>query len=411
MKDRIPDKNMTENGSDQIPEMLPYSLVKDGRDARFFYRDLARITNRVLDKGDMLRDELKLYRRLLPRNDASTDGELLLDLLILGVLRRRYLGSALVAPRFVLFLLHTVNRLRKLFSHSGFGWLRAILGRVKGALLYAAYRPRAPIAPGDCPAWPTLLYRWLSSVGDFDEEMIRLRPVFSYLNRVDERFLLSATQHVSRFVDWFEVHCETLLGKYMHSIDRYLEDVWPKRIGRVGYLLSGKSRVEYYLNMVGAEILGRRFSDSFAAARVRSLHVPSCMRRPEMWCHKTKTRYGYRCNRCTMDCPVAVLSEMTAKDNCDVYIVNHKTATYAKWERRKGKNNGVIAVTCAPNILSEAFKGRRLGIPLQSAILDYSGCTHWLRRPCVTNVYAKRIREILAVKGKGKRKNSSAEDE
>jgi|GEM_PF-3381780 len=384
---------------DAIVDLLPYSLVRDGRDARFFYRDLARITNRVIDKGDMLKDELRAYRRLLPKNSSSTNEELLLDLLILGILRRRYLGSALVAPRFVLLLLHFVNKLRKLFSHSGFGWLRAILGRVKGALLYAAYRPRAPIAPGDCPAWPTLLYRWLSSVGDFDEEMIRLKPVFLYLNRIDERYLLSATQHVSRFVDWFEIHCETLLGKYMHSIDRYLSDIWPKRIGRVGYILSGKSRVEYYLNMVGAEILGRRFADSFNAAKVRSLHVPSCMRRPEMWCHKTKTRYGYRCTRCTMDCPVAVLSAMTAPEKCEVYIVNHKTATYARWERKKGKNNGVIAVTCAPNILTEAFKGRRLGIPMQSAILDYSGCTHWLKRPCVTGVYHKRIREILSMKG------------
>jgi len=381
-------------------EILPYDLRRDSRDARFFYRDLARITGRVIDRGSMLHDEIKSYKRSLPRGTRHVDAELILDFLMVGVCRRRYLGSALASARGILLVMRMVNALRSLLYVPGMGWVRALLGRVKGTLLLIVYRPSLDNAPVDCPIWPMILYRWIASVGDFHEEAKRLYPLFRHLAQADEETLATFTSHIDRYIGIFEGLCEASLGKYLRSLGPYLEEVWPRRKGRVGYLLCGKTKLEYYLNIVGAEIIGSLTLDEFNSAKECAIYLPKCMSSPEMWCHKRWTTYGNLCMRCGIDCPACVISENVKDSGGGAYIVSHRTLTHTVWERKKGRTRGIINVSCVPNLLTGALKGRRLGIPVQSAILDYCGCQHWCARTAVTNVYLKKIREILSRRGR-----------
>ena len=108
----------------------------------------------------------------------------------------------------------------------------------------------------------------------------------------------------------FENDSEENIGVYTENVDRYLKEVRPKRYWREDVIFCGRRRVEYHLNMVGAEILNKAFRESFVKTGKKLLLLPGCMRLfPNSKCKAKETELGIRCARCSSDCQVNRLTK------------------------------------------------------------------------------------------------------
>jgi hypothetical protein len=318
--------------------------------------------------------------------------------MILAVYRRSYLPSACRASGWPLLALHFVSSIREFLSRAGFGLFVPIIDSLKGRFLPRVYFPdETGVIPPECALWIRLLRRWLFSVGEFTEELRRLDPLFRYISRMSESSRLSFMGRIDRFADFVEGLCDGSLKKYLTGVDRFRKTEFEKRKGREDYVLCSKSKNEYYLNMIAAEIMSRANKKIFATRSKRTILLPSCMCSPDIWCHKKKARGGFLCVSCSDGCSVRLITEMASRRGCDHRIVVHGSASYSAWTRMGGnKNDAVIGVACVANLLSGGLKGKRLGLPVQCVVLDRPGCQHWCDRTSPTELYQKRVREILS---------------
>jgi uncharacterized protein len=375
-----------------------YSLKRMNGDAGHFYRDLARVVDRIVSKRSLLADDIRGFRRSFHRKSSDTDDELLLDFMILSVYRRSYLPSACRASGWPLLVLQVISSISLFLYRTGFGFIRPVIDSVKGRFLPRVYFPEeAEIIPSECSLWIKLLRRWLKSVGEFTEEIHRLESLFKYISRMSEESRLAFVGRIDRFADFIDGLCDGSLKKYIKGLDSFRKGELAKRKGREDYILCSKTRSEYYLNMVAAEIMSRVNKKNFATRSKRTILLPSCMSCPDIWCHKKKVRGGYHCVGCSDGCSVRLITEMASRRGSDHRIVVHGSAGYSSWSSYGGNaRDAVIGVACVANLLSGGLKGKRLGLPVQCVVLDRPGCLHWCDRASPTELYQKRVREIIS---------------
>lgn len=140
-----------------------------------------------------------------------------------------------------------------------------------------------------------------------------------------------------------------------------------------------RSRMEYHLNMVGAELLNRAYKDDYSDTDLTAVLLPGCMRAlPKDKCEAEKLNKGLKCIGCVPTCKVNKLRLMGLDNDFEVFVIPH-ASDLSLWSLKEGEPRcGVVASACVTTLVEGDLELKRYGVPAQCVLLDYSGCKkHW----------------------------------
>ncbi|WP_278244951.1 DUF116 domain-containing protein [[Clostridium] dakarense] len=170
------------------------------------------------------------------------------------------------------------------------------------------------------------LIDFLSATGEFKQEVKRLKIWKNYLANKPENEINDIIISSVNLREWFEVKSEEILGSYTKNVNEFHNENQKKYRWREDYIYCGRKRVEYHLNMVGAEIMNRAYREYFLETKEKRLLLPSCMKLNfDNNCKAIKTKDGYLCKECSKICKVKQYTELGKKITLKfiLFLTNH----------------------------------------------------------------------------------------
>jgi len=314
---------------------ITYKLDIDGSAAATYYPAVAAFTDEVLAKAE---DSIGLlthsYRRFIidyKLEEPRSAEEYSFELLNLGILWRRY-GSLAMAVEVAPFRsLAFLSEWRK--KHQRIKPAVDVLRGVLMSFFLVPFEPNRtetiPSGLGDLER----LVRWLEATGDFREDAIRFVRWLAFWASFDRSEFDVSMRAILKFSDWFERASEDRMGAFTPNVDSFVEQSGSTYRWREDRFACLRSRVEYHVNMVGAEIMNRAFRHPFRTSDRKTVLLPGCMRlRSEKECEGMKTRDGIRCSGCEAKCRVNQLRELGLRRAFDVMVIPH-SSDLSRWAR------------------------------------------------------------------------------
>ncbi|WP_438444908.1 DUF116 domain-containing protein [Gorillibacterium sp. sgz5001074] len=164
-------------------------------------------------------------------------------------------------------------------------------------------------------------------------------------------------------------------------------------------MLLDRRRVEYHLNLVGAELLNRAYRDAYRRTGKRAALLPACLKQPgPHGCAADRRGEPLSCLRCSPDCRIGQIAKAGDRSGFEVLIAPHESDAFSREAvaRLLREGIGIVGVACALNLLAGGWRAEALGIPAQCVILDYSGCRqHWDARGVPTDLDQDRLYRML----------------
>ncbi len=394
------------------PADLVYDLRIDGRSAGY-YEQCSHFADRVLAETDKRAGKLiACYSRYLTdelKEEAHSEGESALELLMLGLMLRRYAGAALRTPQRVVRLAGFTCRLQRAFPG-----LKPLAGAIRARALSpfmaanehplhinAVFESQAKVASELAERVSTFLRLmvWLGATGEFDAEMNRLIRWRLYLRSLPAAEAELALNHAETLFDWFASEAAFELGRYTRGVEQFLATEHARRGLREDWLLCGREPAEYHLNMIAAEIMNRGLREEFERATRHVVLVPGCMRGERAaTCCAHGDGLDLQCSACDPECAVNRITLKMRSQGAQVYLVLHSTG-FTRWLDRwqDEQETGVTAVACMLNILPGGLEMRARRIAAQCVPLDYPGCQkHWRRSCLATSLNEERLVQIVS---------------
>ncbi len=343
-----------------MSEIITYNLNLSNTTSDEYYENIKKIANTVSTElvneySDVL-DDYMMFQKISSHEKVRTKQEYGLEVLLIGVLWNSYIEKVLsIKPPLFKKLIHKTN------SAS----LELTLDNFKKLIDY------------------------LEASKEFIEEVKRLEVWHKYLYNLSNEELVSFLKSASSFSIKFSYKCDELLGKYLPNLDAYLNAL-PQN--KEDIFLCSKNKEQYYLNMVGAEIMNIAFLEDFKNTKGKMIILPGCMVLNKEDCQAKPTKWGNSCTGCTFNCPVNKINRVVNDNNIDVYIVHHESDLY-KNAQLDDENIGIIGIACVLNLLSGGWKATRIGLIPQCVLLEYCGCKHWHEKGIGTNI---NINELLS---------------
>lgn len=386
-------------------QVITYSLRNGQKHSDQYYQDVAAFTDQVLIEAESRVGGLvRAFRARLQQTECQvprTFSEYALELLVLGILWRTYVGLAKSPQRILTYLVRLRRRGGPL--KPGIDLLRGVLGRL--------FLSSNGTQPAQLPE-PTLerldrLLNWLSATDTFSQEVKRLRAWRDFLADQSTDQVLENLETAVAFGAWFESQAEAALGCYTPQVERFLAETHPGYRWREDAIFCGRRRVEYHLNMVGTEILNRAFRDVFLDAKRKVILVPPCMQaQPEGVCQAQLTPFGSRCAGCTSHCRIHQLTKLGEKRGFEVLIMPHELSVFASNAVKpvEGDAVGIVGVSCPLTNVSGGWETKDLGIPAQGVLLDYCGCPwHWHEKGIPTDINFDQLLTVLGIDKRAER--------
>lgn len=371
-------------------EVITYNLRAGADTSDRYYRDVSALAGRFLALAESrVGDVATAFRDSREVPEGLSFPEAYLDLLLMGLLLRRYSPQARALLPGAAPVLSSLSRLRQENTR-----LKPYADRVRGLLaplLFRRSRDDAPAAPGLRDLDP--LMRWLSAAGDYDEEVRRLRPWRAFLAAKGEAAASEAMGHAVALADSFRQFAEGSMAAYVPNAERFRARA--RRFGREDALLRDRSTEEYYLGMVASELLSHAFREAFLATERKAVILPPCMRaHNDDSCKAKETPHGARCAACEPACRVNEITRLGARLGFGVFIIPDDLAFSKSGEARGSL--GVVGVSCVLTNYPGGWKTKRLGVPSQGILLDYCGCKfHWHKPGFPTDINAGRLLAVL----------------
>lgn len=386
--------------SEAVPEVITYSLRNGGPDSAAYYGDVARFADEVVAAGEPLLPVIAGFMGSIAeseREPVRTKEEYLLELLMLGVHWRAYGDDAhdlACAPRCVLSSLADIRRANP-FLKPAADWLRGVLSTLYLAPADRDWHPRPTLDHLD------RLLGWLGAAGDYPEELGRLGAWRDFLRTRPENEAVAVLAAAIAFAEWFEEASVAALGVYTAGVDRFLEEEHPSYSWREDVIFAARPRVEYHLNMVGAELMNRAQRAAFLERPRKAVIVPACLRfHPRPRCRAVAGPLACECRGCEPRCRVRQLTQLGAEHGFDVFIVPHESSVFSGEAGRRllGDGAGIVGITCVLNLLAGGWKALRLGLPPQCVLLDHCGCRkHWHNEGISTEIDMAELGRVLAI--------------
>ena len=380
-------------------ESVTYSLKPDGINSENYYRDVRNFADEVVLHADnsiipIVENYIKFLKAYNLEEIRKTE-EYILELLSFTILWRAY-GQYAVNVKFAPFiLLSQMAEWRKKHQH-----LKPLIDFVRGILLTLILLPaklkRNLVSP------PSLVdidkvCLWFEATGEFREQALRFIRWRAYWGTLDEKALSNIFKSIAEFNEWFTKRSEEVLGRYTKNVEGFLAKAKKNYRWREDRISCTRSRQEYHLNMVGAELMNRAFRKEYLDTEAKALLLPGCMRaHNDNNCKAEKDIKGLRCNDCESKCRVNQLRAMGLKKNFDVYVIPH-ASDLSLWSPKKGKQRcGIVASACVTTLVEGGWELKRYGVPAQCVLLDYSGCKkHWCGDGIPTELNNRELKRIL----------------
>ncbi len=398
-------------------EVITYSLRAGQKCSCPFYQDRAIFTDEVVTQGEQrvgrLVDDYLAFLRETGEATARTRPEYLLELLVMGVLWRAYGQDALALRGTAARLLGGLSDLRERSSRlkkpADFArGLFAFQLRPLHSLRSSRADPRSLSSADQLER----LLRWMRAAGRLKQETRRLEFWHAFLARMPQERVRRKLSVISAYAAWFEERSLEALGSYTPNVESFLANTHPGYRWREDFILCGRNRVEYHLNMVGTEILNRALHADFLRAAKKVVLVPPCMRaradrsgskddgEPESRCKAVSTPFGARCMACTPGCRVHQLTRLGEKYGFAVFTLPDDLRVFsgASIPEEGRAQTGIVGISCVLTNIQGGWDVRDLGVPAQGLLLDYCGCSyHWHKDGIATDVDVHQLLEVMGI--------------
>lgn len=382
-----------------MKKIITYSLKNEDVNSNDYYKDVYKFTNEVIknleDLSQHIIEDFKQYIEGNKLEKLRTTEEYMLEFLIIGVLWQLYSDDAMSLPCFPKKVLTELNDLRQKSED-----IKTKVDVIRGILSTIFLTPNDNYNSNAALTYENFdkLINWMAVSGEFSEEVNRFLNWKKYIfyigkEKTKELFTIAVTLAL-----YFNARSEAVLGKYTSKVDEFLKNEYPKHKWKEDIILCSRQKVEYHLNMVGAEILNRTFREAFLKAPKKKLILPACMRyRGQNECKAKATKEGYVCRHCEDKCRVNELTKLGETKGFEVLVIPHASSTFKQSNIEYGKV-GIVGVACILNLLEGGYKARRLNMIPQCVILDYCGCkNHWDDEGIVTDINLDELKKILII--------------
>lgn len=380
-------------------EIITYSLKDEHHGSQEYYNTVRDFTDEVLlhaeDTLTGLIDEYKEYLHRYQLENVRETGEYILEMLSFGVLWKQYASTALSVNHAPFISMAYMAEWRK--KHQ---FLKPYIDTARGILTTLLLLPeKKEENPSGLPTLDEIdhVCKWFEATGEFREQALRFicwRAFWQTKNQVELNRIFFA---IYNFTLWFEERALKVLGKYTENVDKFLRISAKHYLWREDRISCTRSRAEYHLNMVGAELMNRAFRQDFKKTENKAVLLPGCMRFHQSdKCKAVKVPGGLKCEGCQNECRVNQLREMGKKYNFETYILPH-ASDLSLWSPQKGMpSRGVIASACLTTLVEGGWELKRYDVPAQCVVLDFCGCSkHWHSEGITTELDIKELKRIL----------------
>lgn len=382
-------------------DVVTYSLRNGQGSSNQYYQDAAAFTDEVLGKASDLYPIVEAFQTYIQEKGiekARSKDEYVFELLTLGTLWRLYCDDAHDLPGIPRQILIGLVDMRKYGGSikQGVDVLRGVLGTIFLSPVDRSWSPRPT------PEHLDRLLDWMAATGDYAQEVKRLQAWEGYWACRPAREICEDIEKAIAFAGWFEARSMEALGQYTPNVDKFLREKQRRHRWKEDVVFSARRRVEYHLNMVGAEIMNRAFREDFLKAGNKAVILPACMRyhaKPK--CQARSNGLSCECAGCEPKCRVNMLMKLGKKHGFSVHLVPHESSVFSGDAGKKliGEGVGVVGIACVSNLVSGGWKAKGLGMPPQCVLLDHCGCRkHWHEQGIPTDINFARLYQILGIK-------------
>lgn len=386
-----------------MTEIITYTLRSDAKHSDQYYQDIAAFSEEVLlEIRKQAGAIIESFQGFISENqieELRTSDEYAYEFLMLGVFWRVHLSAALDLPGLPQQALANFGRWRRqsaLFKPL-IDFLRGILGTI---FLVRKDSRRKADADLNVENIDHLL-SWFASVGDFPEELVRLKNWRAFLDSHTAQETAEALKTAITMGSWFEARSEETLGAYTPNVDEFIHQENPFYRWREDVIFCSRQRVEYHLAMVGTEILNRSFHHQFQTTERRVVLLPPCMKaKLNDGCEAVETPLGERCMACEASCRVHQLTKLGEKHGFSVLIMPHDLDVFSGNGQEPSSRGatGVVGVSCPLTNPAGGWEMKKVGTPAQGVLLDYCGCPwHWHEEGIATDINFKQVLKVLGI--------------
>ena len=243
------------------------------------------------------------------------------------------------------------------------------------------------------------LLDWLQASGEFDEVIKKLQGWEDFLASRGSSDVEAFFSKITDLSDWFEARSLARLGRYTENVNQFLKEKHPHYRWREDSLFTGRSRVEYHLNMLGTELMNQMLREDFKKSSQKIVILPPCMKaKADDECLARQTALGEECMHCTPGCRVNQVSKLGEKYGFLVRIIPDDLKIYSGDTSVGGdfKSVGIVGVSCPLTNAQGGLEMIRMGVPAQGLPLDYCGCSyHWHKDRIPTDINFKKLISII----------------
>ncbi len=373
-----------------------YNLKEQGNSAKY-YKDISQFTNLVIKK---IKDEFSnyiteysFYHKL--DEPKYMNEEKCLELLTWAIYFNNYNTKAHKSNRILENILLKLKLIRKKYSH-----MKKVVDPICG-LVITINELLSHFINRDTKAIKVShkrLLTWLESTGEFEQEVKRIEKWYAFYLKLNEENKEEFNQKLISLAVWFENNSKLQLGNYTSKVESFLSNNNRNWLLNENQYFIHKKRVEYHLNMVGAEILNQVYKSDFQKVENKIILLPKCMKIDKRNCQAKKQTIGKLCMGCNQNCNINIIKNQAAQYNYKTIVVGHESslADNKKIKRAFGDKSAIIGVACILHLINGGWKLKNANIPAQCVLLNYSGCKkHWREKDIPTEINLDSLRNIM----------------
>lgn len=373
---------------------LTYSLKLDNKNSDEYYKVISKISKEFAEKGledteEILKDFMCFIEKSEIENIRSKE-EYFIELLLIGVMLKEYINNARAFKVITRGFFSGLNKLRI----KSRGESKNIIDKFRGKLISKILINKKYINKNTSLKDIKLTIKWLQATGDFDEEVIRLNNWMNFFKNKNKEYIDKVIENCEKQIKYLNDIGRKELNIYTKNVKSYLKTYAIEHKSKEDYIYCGKSEMQYYFNMISAEIINVVYREKFLKCRSKLVFLPACMRQVSTSCKGIIDNRGYKCINCSKACNVSKVNALENECKLKAYTIPHESLLFSSYSEDNNQV-GVIGIACVINLMAGGWKALRLGFNPQCIVLDYCGCSnHWMKKPLMTDINYNRLKEL-----------------